>query len=738
MNRYITTISALLLATAAAAQDYSKMSWQLQQLVHGNGKTGNAKCFTGNKPRKVLMLVQGEESALRGHCIRHQGDIHIASVLLSDIAGLSEDARIKRMQMNLTRPTALNCQAAKQVGANRIWSGEALPQAFDGTGVVVGDVDIAHDYTHPAFRSLKDGRLRIARVWDMIDVKEGDTPDDGSRFPLGTFLNDTTEILRKQCSTDSEQNYHGTHTAATAAGSGWGTDLSGMAPEAELYLTSTTCDENTKYIPESLQQYYSQEMQMLAFQNIFDYADSIGKPCVINYSMGSEQDITDSDALTEQYMERMLGPGRILVASAGNNGVNLYNYCRLEKKGETCGGLISMRFGSDSNVNIRVKTNGTLTLSIKAHDADGNTTSERRVKLDCIMQDDEPASPSGTLEPYEFNTFADGETLDSLGVTVYPGVCGLDKDYIGYDIFLTQGRKSFYDGRYTIEAVNEEEAVTELFAQTDMVRAFTAADGTTLAGWRQGGTIVSPGSLPSVVTVGATSWHNSVKGLDGKDIRYPAGEGGERASFSSVGPSLNGLMKPDVMAPGNLLSSAMNSYTKEPDASRYTAETTTGGRTYHYIAESGTSMSTPVVTGAIALWLQADPTLTTQRVKEILARTATHPDPALSYPNNYYGHGEIDAYAGLLEVLGMTGVEGLSHTAVSRATVRPAADGSISITLAQEAAAPPPCRLYTSDGKLVKSVALKQGETAYRIDAEGLKGIVAVQIDGYGSTLVRL
>ena len=39
------------------------------------------------------------------------------------------------------------------------------------------------------------------------------------------------------------------------------------------------------------------------------------------------------------------------------------------------------------------------------------------------------------------------------------------------------------------------------------------------------------------------------------------------------------------------------------------------------IAESGTSMSTPVVTGIIALWLQADPTLTPAKIKEVLAAT---------------------------------------------------------------------------------------------------------------------
>lgn len=737
MNKYTTTICSLLLAATATAQDYSKMSGQLRRFVHDNSATAKAKSFTGNNSEKLIMLVQGDEEALQGQCIRHQGDLHIVSMPVNNIAALSEDSRIRRMEVSFTKPTTLNYEAASRVGATDIWNGKALPKAFDGTGVLVGDVDIAHDYTHPAFRSLKDGRLRIVRTWDLLDVKEGYTPDGESNIPLGMFLNDTTEILRKGCSVDSETLNHGTHTTATAAGSGWGTTFSGMAPEADLYLTSVTCSDNTYLIPEDMQEYYTQELTLLAFQNIYDYADSIGKPCVINYSMGSTPDITDNEALLQSYMQRMLGPGKVFVASAGNNGINYYNYYQLTKKDEACGGMLTKRLTSGSEIDIRIKTKGALTLIVKGHDTSGNTTSERRLTLDCVKDGDYVTSPSGTLKGYDFNTFCDKDMLDNLNITVYPGICGMNEEYVGYDVFIIEGDKTFDEGRYTIEAVNEADAVTDLYSQENFVRACDTADGS-LAGWEQGGTILSPGSLPSVITVGATSWHNSVKNIDGKDIRFPAGEGGERASFSSVGPTLDGSMKPDITAPGNLLSSAMNSFTEEPYIYNFTGKTMLGDKAYYYIAESGTSMAAPVVTGTIALWLQADPTLTTERIKDIFAKTARHTDTTLSYPNYYYGYGEIDAYAGLLEVLGITDVKGLSKQLLHGATVRPAADGSISVTLDAESASPLSCRLYSTDGRLIKSLTLPQGRTAYRIDTEGFKGIMAVQIDGCGSTLIRL
>ena len=51
--------------------------------------------------------------------------------------------------------------------------------------------------------------------------------------------------------------------------------------------------------------------------------------------------------------------------------------------------------------------------------------------------------------------------------------------------------------------------------------------------------------------------------------------------------------------------------------------------------------------GTIALWMQAIPTLTRQDVMEALAATAVRKDTSLTYPNNKYGYGEIDARAGL-------------------------------------------------------------------------------------------
>ena len=61
-------------------------------------------------------------------------------------------------------------------------------------------------------------------------------------------------------------------------------------------------------------------------------------------------------------------------------------------------------------------------------------------------------------------------------------------------------------------------------------------------------------------------------------------------------------------------------------------------------------MSTPVVTGVIALWLDACPTLTPEQVLQVIQNTSQR-KPGMDYPNNDYGWGEIDAKAGLDYVL---------------------------------------------------------------------------------------
>ncbi|MBR3118606.1 S8 family peptidase [Oceanobacillus profundus] len=114
-------------------------------------------------------------------------------------------------------------------------------------------------------------------------------------------------------------------------------------------------------------------------------------------------------------------------------------------------------------------------------------------------------------------------------------------------------------------------------------------------------TIASPGISPKVITVGAADDNNTVDRADDSV-----------ADFSSRGPTIDGLIKPDLLTPGVDIISlrAPRSFL---DKTNKAARVDT-----HYMSLSGTSMATPICAGVIAQLLQRDPNLTPDQVKERL------------------------------------------------------------------------------------------------------------------------
>jgi hypothetical protein len=175
---------------------------------------------------------------------------------------------------------------------------------------------------------------------------------------------------------------------------------------------------------------------------------------------------------------------------------------------------------------------------------------------------------------------------------------------------------------YPYDSLNGTTAITTKAARVAASKGVLLVTAMGNEGWFRGpgltGTMIAPADADSIIAVGAS--HSDY----------------EIAAFSSTGPTADGRTKPDVMAQGVGVIAA------------------SGSGTTGYISAQGTSLSTPLVAGAAALLLSSQPELTPMQVREAILQTAyRYSDPfnparTATYPNNYYGHGVLDAYKALL------------------------------------------------------------------------------------------
>lgn len=228
------------------------------------------------------------------------GNILTTRIPVAQLAAVAELKGVKYVAT--ASPVLPQLDKAREAsGVNKIHSGAQLPQAYTGKGVVVGIVDAGFDYRHPAFRAA-DGSLRIKRVWEQ-SYSNG-TPPEG--FTYGGELSSEATILNAHG--DISTNSHGTHVTAIAAGASAGTDWEGVAPDADIVLVSKgDLTEGNVNISD-------------AVAYIYKYAESVGKPCVVNLSLGMTTGPHDGTSAFDQVADALQGPGKLLVGSAGNFG----------------------------------------------------------------------------------------------------------------------------------------------------------------------------------------------------------------------------------------------------------------------------------------------------------------------------------------------------------------------------------------------------------------------------------
>jgi serine protease AprX len=212
---------------------------------------------------------------------------------------------------------------------------------------------------------------------------------------------------------------------------------------------------------------------------------------------------------------------------------------------------------------------------------------------------------------------ANGQGSDTAVIQAIETAISLKNLYNIRVINLSLGRPIFES--YALDPLCQ--AVEKAWKAGIVVVVAAGNDGRNLSMNTEGyGTIEAPGNDPYVITVGAVRTNGT-----------PAIGDDAMASYSSKGPSfIDQVVKPDLVAPGNLVTSllANQSVLQRQNPSFYTPlgfyayTRNPASASTDYMPLSGTSMSTAVTSGAVALLVNADPGLTPDAVKALLMRDA--------------------------------------------------------------------------------------------------------------------
>jgi subtilisin family serine protease len=598
-------------------------------------------------------------------------------------------------------------------------AGGGLPQAFTGSGVAAGIFDNGFDFTHPAFLDA-NGNSRAQYYYDFCWQN-----DDGT---LGHAMTSPEEILAYGHTHHAGATLHGTHVMGIMAGSAVNGKYQGMAPGSDLYVAHFNSRESDFENPDEM----TSAVCVLGFKYIFDQAQEAGKPCVVNFSSGESCTFAHERILEGEAMQSLTGPGRIIVACAGNDG---YHTAYMEKPADVlqAGTAIVNGVGGGNII-----------------DLDIVTPVNQRVRLDFLS--------IRLVDTYIEKTLI----FNTDSVLALQDTCRLETTVMLGDIHLKIWKSNHYDERGDVFHVHGDMPNLAYLILCGTLVLFTGdgpawvysdikfcpfvnVDGIEAYSYGSSGhSMWWPGTLPGIITVGATGYKSTFVNIDGQTNDeigdLAASAPGLIARFSSKGPTFDGLTKPDVCAPGVSINAAFNGYVEMTDKVRaeLTDKVTYNGKDYYYTAQSGTSMSTPVVAGTIALWLEANPNLTTEDIIDVFEHTCTHPEPSMTYPNNIYGYGQVDVYRGLLYILGIPDrIEELSNHQPLKASFR-IDERVLSVVCDVKSAQKAQLTVYSLDGNLV---AAANGTT---VDLSALEsGVYAVQLntgikETTGSTLIRL
>ena len=528
--------------------------------------------------------------------------------------------------------------AKNLTGANLVHQGIDLPQSYYGKDVIVGIIDIGFDYTHPNFYDSTLTNYRVKRVWEQ-ESNYGTPPQS---FGYGRELTTQAEILGA-LSSHAYQS-HGTHVAGIAAGGGTTVEslsqYKGVAPESDIVLVAT--DMSTVGI-------------LYGIIYIAEYAQSVSKPCVINMSIGGHIGPHDGTSLFDLYCDTLrqeIPEGVLLVGSAGNDGGSLIH--------------LGKDFSNDSDLlNTFLTFNGS-SAGYGVIDIWGS--SDFTIEITPYnIEDNEVAGQTLTINTLQEGVYSYSIADDDFWSTDY---CNITVEIQQY-----QGKKNIQiEIDNTSQDDTEKYLLIQAYANNGIVHMwnwntsqYQTFSSMGFSNCQSGNDFYTCGEIGgtgnSMISVGAYTSRTDWTSIYGEySNRYY--DVNDIAPFSSKGPTTDGRIKPDITAPGAWIVSSVNSY--DPTNYSLTSSMSINGiimgqnqepvlseNTWLWGVMQGTSMSAPVVTGVLAVWLEAYPELTISQAKQLLRESATTDqytgvlDSTINANTITWGAGKINAYAGL-------------------------------------------------------------------------------------------
>jgi len=554
---------------------------------------------TGEEVTNVIVKLKDPNLPVEGLKIRTLvGQLATGSISLSKIEEIRNNKNVLSMKAPNTVSEMLDA-AVPEIHASPPLHEQVCEGGLDGSGVIIGIVDYMCDFTHTNFLN-DDETSRVLYLWDQ---KGGKNPKSPEGYEYGREFNkeDIEKALEKRNPIDHLKYYvearsHGTHVMGIATGNGRATGRPGVAPKSDIIFVDSDTNDFIQEGPGALKSSFGDSIRLCeAVKYIFDKADELNRPAVVNISLGTYGGPHDGTSLVEQYFDQLLETNnRAIVISAGNS---------FERRIHTCGKIepdqptkleweIGFNDRSDNELEIWYKENDELEVEVITP----SNQSLGRIPLG----QSKSANSNGETVVLIAHRKDDPNNHDNQ-----------------IDIFVS---KNFGYGKWSIilHPVNINNGTYYSWIERDPARG--------------GQSTFSFNTSKSCHTLGSISTGKLTIAVGSYDPRDP---NRTISNFSSSGPTRDGREKPEVSAPGHKIWSAMARST--------------------ITRKSGTSMSAPAVTGTIALMMQAakqkGKNIGIHEIRKIIIDNSQELPPPIGQFDFRYGNGRIDAFRSTKEII---------------------------------------------------------------------------------------